>query len=109
MPYIPPAVLQIKAEFEQLKAAQVKQKWDWPAIFSANQARQVWPYVTPGLTPESQRVHLQGSFQLLDRLVVQFLRFRDEGGRFWVDEKGAYLDSTRSAGAKFAEFAFADE
>jgi len=49
-----------RAEFDDLKALQRKKRWDWPAVFSVNNRRDIWPFVTRGWTPEQEREPVRG-------------------------------------------------
>lgn len=61
------------------------------STFSCNLRGEVWPFVTYGLTPPTNRVHLQGIFPLLDEIVVHVLSQRSLGGRFRLDDRGVTL------------------
>jgi hypothetical protein len=94
-------------EFTKLRQLQIKFRWDWPATFSANEHGHIWPYVTPGYTVEDNRLHVRGALDLLDYLADEYISIRPEGGRFFVDETGAYY-SLFSRHIQFATFVFVE-
>jgi hypothetical protein len=96
-----------RKEFNSLRQLQLKARWDWPATFSANEHGEVWPYVTPGYTREKDRFHLRGALDLLDYLADVYLGVRPEGGRFFLDDQGAYFgESSSRVKTQFAKFSF---
>lgn len=78
-------------EFEEFRDFQVQQRWDWPAIFSCNMYRQVWPFNAYGYTDETRRMYLEGHIPLLDQIVEMVLLERSEGGRFFIGDEGVFL------------------
>ena len=84
-------------ELEDLREVQIKPRWGWPARFSCNESGRVWPFTTWSLTPESERVHLEGAFPLLDQIVQKVIwitRMKGKypsGGRFLVHDEGVEL------------------
>lgn len=74
-----------------LKRLRFSDKWDWPATFSCNESREVWPGVVFGPTPPHERDQVGGLFPALDAIVQCVLAYRPEGGRFHVDDKGVTL------------------
>ena len=105
---LPISVRLTRAEFSKLRQLQVKFRWDWPATFSANQHGHIWPYITPGYTPESDRLQLRGASELLDLLADEYVDLRPEGGRFFIDDLGAYY-SEFSKHVQFGKFVFVSE
>ena len=99
-------------ELEVLREVQIKPKWGWPARFSCNEWGQVWPFTTSSRTPESDRVHLEGVFPLLDQIVqrvVWITRTRGKyprGGRFLVHDEGVVL---ADGDEQIIEFQFEDD
>ena len=81
------------AEFEFFRDVQIKPKWGWPATFSCNRKRQVWPGTTFGPTPELEREYVEGVRALLDEIVDDVLCVRPRGGRFHIDDRGVFLAS----------------
>jgi hypothetical protein len=91
-------------ELEELKEFHLKNHFTWPGqVFSTNQNREIWPFVTHGYTAESDRRYIQGLVPLLDYIVDRFLEFRWEGGRFFIKEDGAYYKPDGVA-ERFLEF-----
>lgn len=73
-----------------LKRLRLSEKWGWPATFSCNQNREVWPCVTFGLHPPGDRYEVRG-LPSLDAIVDGVLGYRPEGGRFHIDDTGVTL------------------
>lgn len=86
----------------ELEEIRLSQKWDWPATFSCNQGRQVWPCVTFGLRPPDDRYQV-GGLPKLDEIVDGVLRESPEGGGFHVDREGVALARD---GQKIIEFEY---
>lgn len=80
-----------REEFEEFRSLQIRSRWDWPASFSCNRKKEVWPWIGYGFSDEKDRIHLQGEVPLLDLIVDIVLRERWLGGRFFINEKGVYL------------------
>ena len=80
-----------RAKFERFKDAQIRPRCDWPATFSCNPKREVWPFITFGYTDERERLDLQGQIELLDDIVEDVLWENHLGGRFHINDNGAYL------------------
>jgi hypothetical protein len=38
-----------ETDFADLKALQIRHRWDWPAVFSTNPQGDIWPFVTRGV------------------------------------------------------------
>jgi hypothetical protein len=77
-------------EYEAFREVQLRQRWDWPATFSTNSDRDIWPFITRSRTPRAQRVNVRGMSPLLDRIADACLNDRQSGGRFFINETGAY-------------------
>ena len=80
-------------EFEEFRDLQIRPRADWPAAFSCNYRKEVWPFVSYGLTYEEQRLHLKGEIQLLDEIVERVLAERPSGGRFYISDNGVFWDA----------------
>ena len=99
-------------ELEELREVQIKPRWGWPARFSCNESGRVWPFTRLSLTPESERVYLEGAFPLLDQIVqrvVWITRMRGKfprGGRFLVHDEGVVL---ADGDEQIIEFSFEDD
>lgn len=79
-----------RSELELLFILKVKHRWDWPGCFSTNWYGELWPWVVFNRTPTLQRVNVAGVSTLLDELAGRFLEVRPEGGRFFVNNEGAF-------------------
>jgi hypothetical protein len=79
-----------RAEFDHLKALQLKKRWDWPAVFSVNNRCDIWPFVTRGWTPEQEREPVRGLSRVVDEVAERYLSERCDGGRFFVDDLHAF-------------------
>jgi hypothetical protein len=77
-------------EFKKLTQLQHQHKWEWPAVFSVNEHGQIWPGVTYGWTHFGDRKPVRGLSKIIDDVADEYLRIRAEGGRFFVDERGAF-------------------
>ena len=86
-----------------LKSLRLSDKWDWPATFSCNQRREVWPGKVFGPTPPHERYHVGGLFPSLEVIVCLVLQCRPEGGRFHVDDEGVTLARDGRQIIEFAE------
>ena len=80
-----------RRQFDYLKDSQIKPRYGWPATFSCNGRHQVWPYTTDGYTPESERDYMEGRLALLDEIVEDVLYVQPSGGRFQINDDGAFL------------------
>ena len=79
-------------EFEEFRDVQIRSRRDEsPATFSCNEYGEVWPFVTYGHHAESERLQLKGAIPLLDKIVADVLSAAPTGGRFHLDDEGAYL------------------
>ena len=81
------------AELKYFRDVQVRPRWGWPATFSCNGRREVWPGTRYGHTPEHERQHLEGVLALLDEIVDDVLHVEPRGGRFHVNDQGVFLAS----------------
>jgi hypothetical protein len=95
-----------RTDFELLKVLQARLRWDWPATFSTNPQGEIWPFVTWGLTPEELRNGIRGLSKVVDEVADAYICRRHRGGRFFIDESGAYAVLPEGAGrkVKFAYF-----
>ena len=80
-------------EFDEFRWRQIRPRADWPAAFSCNYKREVWPFVSYGLTYDEHRRHLKGEIELLDEIVEGVLAERPSGGRFFLNDRGVFLDA----------------
>lgn len=79
-----------ESELQQLRDIQIRYRLDWPAAFSINSKCEIWPYVTNGLTPHEIREDVRGVSPVLRHVGDFFLGVRENGGRFFVDDRGAF-------------------
>jgi hypothetical protein len=96
-----------ETEFQELHDLQIRYRMDWPAVFSVTpRGDEIWPWVVNGLTPPSVREDVKGVSSVLDGVAECFLGIRDEqGGRFFVDDRGAFYKPQREE-IQFVEFKF---
>ena len=80
-----------RREFRYLKENQIRPRHGWPATFSCNGAGRVWPYTTDGYTPENAREYMEGRLALLDEVVRDVLHVQPRGGRFQMNDHGAFV------------------
>ena len=92
-------------EFREFRDVQIIPRWSWPATFSCNNERQVWPYATPGYTRFEKRLYVDGWFTRLDEIVRLVLMVRHEGGRFNIDNNGVRL---AESGEQVCRFVFTE-
>ena len=93
-------------EFAQLKQLQIRFRWDWPAVFSTNLHRDLWPWVTYGYTDWADRQQLRGLSTILDVVADVCLaeRIDDGGGRFFVNDDGAFYKKEDGELVQFVTF-----
>lgn len=90
-----------RASFNNFKDAQVRPRADWPATFSCNHQKQVWPFIRYGFTPLDEREDLSGQFRWLDKIVQDVLALQPAGGRFHIDDNGVHLADNGPQVARF--------
>jgi hypothetical protein len=79
------------AEFLEFCDLRQQRRWDWPAVFSANPKGDVWRFVRYGYTAKDERDYVNGCSPLLDRVAGIYNERREECGRFFIDERGAFF------------------
>ena len=85
-------------EFDELVQLQKRRRWDWPAVFSTNEYGDIWPFTTYGWTPDLQREQLRDISKIIDAVAAIYrLKVRPEGGRFFIDEHGAFYKNEDEA------------
>ncbi len=78
-------------EYKQFLTLQIKDRFDWWAIFSTNENEEIWPYVCRGLTPKSKRKYIETrDYSLLADIAGNMLAREPEGGRFFINDAGAF-------------------
>jgi hypothetical protein len=97
-----------RRELDQLRTLQLRHRRDWPAVFSTN-GHDTWPFVCYGWTPYELRNYLTGVSPLLDRIARACVDARDwRGGRFFVQQHGAYWEDEDFRIHQFVVFDLAD-
>ena len=92
-----------REEWDEFRDVQIRPRADWPATFSCNHHREVWPYITFGYTAPSERLDLRGQIPRLDEIVDWVLEIRPGGGRFFISDEGVFI-RPEDWGIKIAEF-----
>jgi hypothetical protein len=93
-----------RAELRELMRLQRSLRWDWPAVFSVNSEREIWPFKRYGLTGGREREELRNVSKILDAVADKYLSIKSGGGRFFVDEKGAFYKDRQARQIKFVCF-----
>jgi len=78
------------AEFQEFKDMLIKRRSDWPAVFSTNSNGELWPWVCNGPTPELVRKDVRELSEILDEVANTYTATREEGGRIFIGNEGAY-------------------
>ena len=97
-----------RADFEEFRSLQRRNRWDWPATFSANRRNEIWAYVTRGYTPFEERQNLRGVSTVLDIVVSKYLIARGDLGRFFIDERGGFYKDELMTVHQFCAFEWRD-
>jgi hypothetical protein len=93
-----------RQEIDNLKRLQVKYRWDRLIPFSVNWQRKTWVFESWGLTPEENRRVVGGFSGTLDTITDEYLRIRENGGRFFLDRGGAYYKDRDGGRIPFVTF-----
>ena len=96
-----------RGDFDKFRSLVIEQRWDWPAVFSINPSGEIWPYIRNGWTPPEERHHIQGLSPIIDSIGEILLSERSLGGRFFIDEDGAWIKPDGHA-VPFVLFEFTD-
>lgn len=91
-------------ELGQLRRMQISPRGDWPAVFSTNGNGEVWPFVTYNWTPHADRRDVQGEARVLDLIARFYIDRRPEGGRFFIDDRGAFCSEPPDRKVQFVTF-----
>lgn len=83
--------------YQKLVRCYKQHVWDhrlgeWDAIFSCNPSREAWPCDYYGYSDPNDRGYLQKRYKLLRKLVKIVLADRTEGGRFFLNEDGVFVN-----------------
>ena len=99
------ARMRIRAlDLDDLRELSRRHHWGWPGpVFSVNSRGQIWPFACNGHTHEADRWYVEGLSPVLDAVAMELLETRPPGGRFFINEKGAFFKPD-SAWIQFAEF-----
>lgn len=94
------------AEYNDLVALANRSRWGWPATFSSNRHGEIWKYNGPGYTPPSDREYIQGISKIIDAIAAANIETRSEGGRFFINEQGAFFKDSEGDEIPFLIFCF---
>jgi len=75
-------------------------KTRWPVVLSTNTKGDGWSFETYGHTPFGQRAPVDG-IEFLEELKREYIAVRPEGGRVFLNTKGAYYKTRRGKEVKF--------
>jgi len=98
-----------KAEFDKFRELQnpKKKRNDCHAAFSTNPSEDTWRFETLGLTPAQLRAEVRNESPKLDQIFGIFIELPDKhpkGGRFFIDDKGAYWKDKGRNKHRFVEW-----
>ncbi len=95
-----------KAEFDKFQELQnpKKKRKDCHAAFSTNPSEETWRFETYGLTREQLRVEVRNQSPKLDQVFGLFIERRPTGGRFLIDDAGAYWKDEKRTPHRFVEW-----
>ncbi|SRR6266540_3916459 len=96
-----------RCDLDAFKSLVLRQRWDWPAVFSVNPSGQIWPWVRNGWTPPEERHYIDGLSPIVDAIAERLLFHRSMGGRFFINEAGAWIRPDSQA-IQFLAFEFTD-
>lgn len=83
----------------------VRKRHHWPASFSLGVYGEIWPFQSWGYHRPDKRENVRGRSALLDAIAARYRAERPEGGRFFLDERGAYRP-VGSSKVPFLQFKF---
>ncbi len=92
------------AKFRAFCELRQKHLWDWPAVFSLNANGDLWGWRTFGPTPEQEREDVSGCSPLLDQVAGIYSVQREECGRFFIDQRGAFFKPEVGAEVQFVQW-----
>ena len=98
-----------RAEFDKFRELQnpKKKRNDCHAAFSTNTSEDTWRFETLGLTPDQLRVEVRNQSPKLDQILGIFIELPDKrpaGGRFFIDDDGAYWKDQKKNKHRFVEW-----
>src|SRR5260221_9847144 len=77
----------------------------WVAVFSTNSRGNEWSFANWGNTPLVRRKDLRG-IEIVESLKTEYATVRNDGGRVFVNRKGAFYKTTTGVLVQFAVFRF---
>jgi hypothetical protein len=96
-------------EFAELVSLQKRRRWDWPAVFSANEHGDIWPFVRYGYTYKRERSQIRGASKIIDTVAEEYIKTKSAGGRFFIGDNGAFYKDEGSHVIRFVTFKIQDE
>jgi hypothetical protein len=84
------------SEFNELERLTLRHKGNIKAIFGVDSSGETFATRRNGTTPMLERIYVSGVSSILDRLQRSMARFRETGGRLFIDRDGAYWKTGRS-------------
>src|SRR3990172_2475058 len=84
-----PSIRLKEDQIDELESLVVRERWDWPFVFSCNQRRDTWPFFTYGWTAKEDRSYFSNA--LVELVVEHYLDLRPGGGRVKVSRAGAFF------------------
>jgi hypothetical protein len=93
-------------DFDTLRLFKTDRRPNWHAVFSTNCHEDVFGLVREGYCPPEERHEVRGASRLADVISDALLRVRPEGGRIFVDERGAFYKNKFSHLEQFVKFQF---
>jgi hypothetical protein len=102
-------------EYLELRVLTLRHNHEADAIFSTTGEGQIFPSSRFGGTPKTERIQVEGISWILDSLSSSLRRYREGGGRLFVNIRGAYwkspkfVDGIRSEKIRFAEWQWRNE
>jgi hypothetical protein len=77
-------------QYLKLPEYQVRRRRDWHAVFSTNEIAELWPFIRWGRTPQEERAEFYRIPTILHTIAREYLQIRPQGGRFFINQKGAF-------------------
>lgn len=88
----------------RLKTSTQRGHAQWISVFSTNCREDLWSVQSEGYSSPDQRSEMRGQSRAADRIADALLRVRSEGGRIFVDERGAFYRNKFGDLEQFAIF-----
>ena len=93
-----------RSDLIKLGETQAKRRRNWLAVFSTNCCGQIWIFVTRGWTPFEKRIEPQRLRVIVRRIADEYCKLRPEGGRFFINETGAFYKPAEKREKQFLSF-----